>query len=117
MGTRETSLGVGFFICDMPVHIAFLGVARREEGKWGPEGEPSRQSPKEIEPRPPRHPGKPLPWSGTPWSRQHGEFLYKWGSVPREAEEVAQGHTGVRRGEEGWDLSTPLSQQLGEVIL
>lgn len=106
LGTKEVSLGLGFFICDIPAHLAFLGVKRRKEEKWGQEGEPRKDSPAESKPRSLQHPGTPLLRAGTAWARHGGDFLYKWGSVPREAEEMAQGHKGVRRGEEGWDLST-----------
>lgn len=69
----------------------------------GPEGEPSREeSPSESTPRSSQHPGLKLLGPGrVGTSCTNGK--------------VAQGHTEVRRGEEGWDLSTLLSQQLGEV--
>ena len=41
--TTEASLSLGFFIWVRPAHPCLPGVVRREEGKWGLEGEPAHK--------------------------------------------------------------------------
>lgn len=104
LGTKEVSLGLGFFVCDIPAHLAFLGVKRRKEEKWRQEGEPSKDSPAES-----KHPG-PSSTLGHPYSglellgpgmvgisctngEVYPEKLRRWPKVTKGSEEVKRAGT------------------------